>query len=68
MIVTYRECRRCLRILAKTSGDDCPDHTLPCCGGKGCQHAVGCELDPAYIAGRKIAMRLEKAFLDEVLK
>lgn len=66
MIVAVRSCARCLRILAPTSGDDCPDHTLPCCGGKGAQHATGCEQDPMFIAGREWAMRREAAVMLEM--
>ena len=68
VIVSYRECRRCYRVLAETSGDDCPNHALPCCGGKGCEHAPGCTAAPAFQAGQRRAMERERAVLDAFLR
>ena len=65
-VFSYRECSRCLRILADNSGDDCPNHTLSCCGGKGAEHVVGCQKDPMFVAGMKTAERQEQAFLEAI--
>ena len=71
MIAFIRECHRRMRLLTPTgqipaSGDDCPDHTLPCCGGKGCHHEAGCDKDPMYIAGQQYAMNREKHIFETV--
>ena len=66
LVATLRECPRCLRILEPTSGDDCPAHTLPCCGGHGI-HALGCERAPAYMAGMSRAQRQERDAIDVLL-
>ncbi len=67
MTCTIVSCHKCGRILDESSGDDCPDHTLPCCGGKGTLHVTGCTSDPMYQAGMRWATERERVFLDAIL-
>ncbi len=68
IIVQHVTCGHCLMLLLPESGDDCPKHTLPCCGGSGTMHAAGCPQDSMFKAGQRAGLEYNRRILEAVLK